>query len=292
MRDWFAKWFVAFCLVLSFYFVIRYYYKIKSFEPLALIEPSKLFISFLFLFAGLICQMLTWHVMLKLRYKQVTVKQSFASAGVTVFTKYIPGKILSVLSRSKIISNHHSLNFVTVSGISLQTQLIILFTGLLLGFLSLQSNISSYVLISIAILLVILFLNSKYMTQLSEFISRRTGRQIELVNLKPVEIVGALPVFIIYWLLLCCGFYYFVLAFLPFSFAGSFSFALAATSGILAIFSPGGLVVREGILFVYLQWFGIDAESAITISIMSRLWFMLGEAFIFLVGLACRYKAD
>jgi uncharacterized membrane protein YbhN (UPF0104 family) len=55
--------------------------------------------------------------------------------------------------------------------------------------------------------------------------------------------------------------------------------------GILAIFLPGGIGVREGIMTAYLSALGIELELAITIATLSRLWFITGEVFIFLMAL-------
>ncbi len=69
---------------------------------------------------------------------------------------------------------------------------------------------------------------------------------------------------------------------LPFSIA--FAFALAGSIGILSVFAPGGLGVREGILTAFLTMAGIAVQDATTIAVTSRLWFLTGEVFIFLVA--------
>ena len=62
-------------------------------------------------------------------------------------------------------------------------------------------------------------------------------------------------------------------------------FPLAATIGVLAIIAPGGIGAREGILTGYFVLTGIPLETAVTISIASRLWFLIGESLFFIVGL-------
>ena len=61
-------------------------------------------------------------------------------------------------------------------------------------------------------------------------------------------------------------------------------FPLAATLGIMAVIAPGGLGAREGVLVGYLMLAGVPLAEATTISLASRLWFLVGEAFIFIVG--------
>ena len=51
--------------------------------------------------------------------------------------------------------------------------------------------------------------------------------------------------------------------------------------GIVAIFSPGGLGVREGALTFLLVSTGIPTEMALSISIFSRVWTLIGEGAAF-----------
>lgn len=62
----------------------------------------------------------------------------------------------------------------------------------------------------------------------------------------------------------------------------SSSFVLAAVIGLLAFFSPGGLGVREGTL-VYLLQTIIPLETAIILSLLSRLWQILADSILALI---------
>jgi len=52
----------------------------------------------------------------------------------------------------------------------------------------------------------------------------------------------------------------------------------------MAFIAPGGLGVREGVMVGYLTLAGLPIAEAVTIAGASRLWFLVGEAFIFTVG--------
>jgi len=52
----------------------------------------------------------------------------------------------------------------------------------------------------------------------------------------------------------------------------------------MALIAPGGLGAREGVMIGYLIFAGIPAIEATTIAVVSRLWFLLGEIFIFILG--------
>ena len=63
-----------------------------------------------------------------------------------------------------------------------------------------------------------------------------------------------------------------------------FGFPLAGTLGIMTFISPGGLGTREAVLVGYLTLAGIPVVEATTIAVASRLWFLGGEVFIFVLG--------
>ena len=65
-----------------------------------------------------------------------------------------------------------------------------------------------------------------------------------------------------------------------------FGFPLTITLGVFAAFAPGGIGVREGVMVGYLALAGIPPHAAAAISIAARIWFILGELFMFVVGLA------
>jgi hypothetical protein len=79
--------------------------------------------------------------------------------------------------------------------------------------------------------------------------------------------------------LLCAG-----LSDQMFPFSTLFCFPLATTLGILILFAPGGLGIREGVIVGYLTLLGIALPEAITLSAASRLWFLIGEFFVFVAG--------
>jgi uncharacterized membrane protein YbhN (UPF0104 family) len=59
---------------------------------------------------------------------------------------------------------------------------------------------------------------------------------------------------------------------------------LANNIGIIAIFAPSGVGVREGVMIGYMMLAGISSEVAIMLAVMARLWFLISEILIFLIG--------
>ena len=61
--------------------------------------------------------------------------------------------------------------------------------------------------------------------------------------------------------------------------------AMAINIGVLAVFVPGGLGVREAAMAAYLTLAGVPLSEGIVIAVASRFWFLGGEAIAFFVGL-------
>ena len=76
----------------------------------------------------------------------------------------------------------------------------------------------------------------------------------------------------------------------PINFMVGFAFTIGATLGLLVLFAPGGIGVREGVLFVFLVSSGLGAPESTTVAVSSRLWFLAGEFFIFVLGLSLTRK--
>jgi len=95
-----------------------------------------------------------------------------------------------------------------------------------------------------------------------------------------------IPWFLGGWILWGCGFFLLAVSitdhFIPFS--AVFCFPLAGSLGILFVFAPGGIGIREGIIAGYLTLLNVSLPEAIMISATSRLWFLVGELFIFITG--------
>jgi glycosyltransferase 2 family protein len=94
------------------------------------------------------------------------------------------------------------------------------------------------------------------------------------------DILWILFICIVAWLVGGIGFYIFVASVYPvmpqFILFLTGALAISSTLGLIAIFAPSGLGVREGVL-VYLLSFVMTTPVAVIISILSRLWVTLVE---------------
>jgi hypothetical protein len=197
---------------------------------------------------------------------------------------------MTILGRASQVSDKTKTSVGTLSFISLKEQLVYLIVGLSISFVP---SIFTYGLSWITLFLVLTILG------LVLIVFNRTAHKVLIylitkIKKKPIDlplisISNGLKLSyfnILTWLLWSFGFYFFGLSVSEqMLWHRAFVFPLGVTYGVLAILMPGGIGVRESIFTSYLTLSGMDMQMAVTISVASRLWFMSGEVFIFLVSL-------
>jgi len=249
-----------------------------------------LLLSFLFLFVGFLSSGLSWWYALKAHQIHISSIYGIKTHGLPIFTKYIPGKVMTILGRASQVSDKTKTSVGTLSFISLKEQLVYLIVGLSISFVP---SIFTYGLSWITLFLVLTILG------LVLIVFNRTAHKVLIylitkIKKKPIDlplisISNGLKLSyfnILTWLLWSFGFYFFGLSVSEqMLWHRAFVFPLGVTYGVLAILMPGGIGVRESIFTGYLTLSGMDMQMAVTISVASRLWFMSGEVFIFLVSL-------
>ncbi|HAN00420.1 MAG TPA: hypothetical protein DCQ26_17635 [Marinilabiliales bacterium] len=286
------KW-LRILLYLSILFVIYYLYKLDYlfFSELT-INWMFLVASVLFLWSGFLLSVYSWKVSLKVHGVIVLFKDALYSHGISVFGKYLPGKVWVILGRASIISEK-GFPLMKLATVSLREQLLYLLLGLLISlvaipFLPVNGWYSFFVALGALGLGLFLFSGwvHKFILQLLQMFFKKE------LNIPFIPIRDALPMTLAimgYWVFWSAGFYFLVLSVLPASSLWvAFAFPASVSCGLLAIFLPGGIGVREGIIVLFLTTLGIDPKIAITISIIQRLWFISGEIFIF--GIALIFK--
>ncbi len=267
-----------------FLFLIRQDYIIPE-----LVSLPALMGSVLLLMAGFYAQTFSWKVALNIHGYPTTRGDAVVSQGLSVFAKYIPGKIWVIIGRAGYLSPDKK-DLKTKSLISLKEQLIYLWAGFLISsiptviYYKLQW-ISILVLLIIIGLTLFLFFPAVHNWSLG-LIKRVLKFPMDVPTIefrKSVPLILAVSLVWVFW---SSGFYLFMLAFsTSITPVMMFAFPLSVCFGLIALFLPGGLGLREGIIIAYLGLAGLDVETATTISFLNRLWFVGGELFIFLLAL-------
>lgn len=274
-------------LGVSFVFLFIYLIRQEYIVPELRSWPH-LVLSFLLLFGGFYASTFSWKVALRSHGVKHSQQEALVSHGLSVFAKYIPGKIWVILGRAGYLSPDRK-GLKTRSFISLKEQLVYLWVGFLISaiptviFYGLKW-ISLLVLLVIGGLTLFLFVGKVHRLSL-DLLRRILKKEVQVPLLTFREALPMIASVSIIWICWTAGFWFFMLAFsAEISPVMMFAFPLSVCLGLIAIILPGGIGLREGIIVGYLTLAGLDLESATTISFMNRLWFIAGEFFIFLLA--------
>jgi len=284
------NWFKVF-LFASLVFLVMALIKADYLKIPIVYRWNYLRISFFLLFAGFIISGISWTKVIKQANYKISNSSGIASIGLSVFGKYIPGKLWLILGRAEYISKKYDIPIKNTSSLSLNAQFISLWVGLLLGTIGLLliSKFDIYGLSALVLFALLSFIiYTPLFHRLFEYLFLRvTKRTINIPRLEFKKVFQVLPWHMLNWVFWIVSFYFLGGSLIKESitFNIAWGFALAASLGIMAIFAPGGLGVREGLLTGYLTLAGLDIADAATIAIASRLWFLVGEVFIFFMAL-------
>jgi len=288
------NWFKVFLFV-SLFFLLITLYKAKYLVVPEIYNISFLFYSLVFLFVGFMLDAASWTNLLRQWGYSVDNKRGITSSGISIFGKYIPGKVWVIIGRAEYIAKELGYSRRTLSNLSLTTQLLSLWVGLLFGIVGLISvnKFDIYGLLAFALFVILsLFIYTPVFHNLvKKILFIITRKDFELPRLSIIKIIKVLPWFIGIWGAWTLSFYFLSSALMieTASYKIAWGFSIAASLGVLAIIAPGGLGVREGVLTAYLVFAGIEITEATTIAITSRLWFLSGEFFIFFVAVLLQY---
>jgi len=282
-------------LYLSFGFIIYYLY---SFDYIVFseisINPFLLGISIVLLWGGFVASALSWKKSLSVHQIKISNNLGIFSHGISVFAKYIPGKVWVIIGRASVVSERKG-SLAELGTISMKEQLVYLLAGLIVSFIALLwlpvNPVYSVIVAFTALFLSLLLFSKRIHHLVLSLIKTITKKELKIPF---VSLNKALPMFKVitaYWFLWSFGFYILVLSVLPDApLIVTFAFPLSVCYGLLAIIVPGGIGVRESIIVFFLTKSGIEPSFAVTISLIQRLWFITGEMFIFGFALILRNK--
>ncbi|MCJ7448899.1 MAG: flippase-like domain-containing protein [Bacteroidales bacterium] len=279
-------------LYLSIIFLLVYIYKNGLFIAPKIYNPAALVISLALLFAGFLIDVRGWQLIINGNGRKVKFKHALISTGLYIFTKYIPGKIWIILGKANYMKKHAQLSLTDLSGLALTYQIFSLVGGLCIGLF----GIMKFGFDTSVLIIIILFTGLLIMSLFSGFLGKIAGwfigkvikKQYHFTTLSKAKMYKIFIITLLVWLSWATGFYFFALAIIPggeISPLTGFGFPFAAVWGVVAFFAPGGIGVREGILTAYLNLSDLNIEYATSISVFSRIWFLIGETFIFCMAL-------
>lgn len=285
MKSYF-RWFIYGSLV----FLAGYLVRQDLFVVPAVESYTVAILSLPALLAGFLAGVLAWKMLLARFDLPSAFCECLASMGLSVFGKYVPGKIWTLLGRADYIALRRGSPRTTVFAVSLNEQLVSTWTGLVMGTacLFLVGGLERYgwvLLISWLVLSSLIFL--PWFHGMAEGILEKIyHRPVRFPALDLRSFLAVAPWTCAVWSVWSLGFYLLVRGLAPEAAtpAVGLAFPLAASLGLLAVVAPGGLGVREGVLVGILVVSGLETAQAVTVSIAARGWFLVGEALFFLMG--------
>jgi len=215
--------------------------------------------------------------------------------------KYLPGKIWLFLSRFHFYESRGKSKKAISIALYLETVTLILAAGLIfLAALIFHREVRLFYAwgnpgwLILLFLLGLFFLHPRVLQKILNWILIRFKREPVSLSLSYSDVLWILLVCILSWVIGGVGFYFFVDSVYPVAHPYILfltgALAVSSTLGLIAIFAPSGLGVREGAL-VYLLLLMMPPPIAVIIAILTRIWMTLIEiGLIGMVYLLGRFK--
>ena len=281
-------------IVISFVFLILALAKIDYVSLPHVHSGIDLGLSLILLIIGFMTEALVWKVTSRRFGCPITFRDAIASIGLSVFGKYIPGKVWLIVGRAGYLNQHYPHSMKALAYVALVSQILLIVIGLGFGLIGVWNIPSlhpySWLLLAIWVISLIALIHPFVHDKVSLLAYRITKGKINLPVLNLRAGSSLIPIYVLRWIVFSAA-YYFLIASMtdnPLPWYVATAFPLAGTLGLLVFFIPGGIGIREGIMVFLLSHMGIGTALAVGLSIAARLWVIFGEALIFLFGVALR----
>lgn len=285
-----ARWFFQLLVYAGLGFLLLYLLRFDYVDVSGL-QPAwgALLLSFLLLFAGFVVSALCWWKALRLHGAEARPVEALVSHGLPVFAKYIPGKVWVVLGRASRAGRFTGHSLKSLSFVSLKEQVVYAWTGLLISLpLVLLWPLPAWGVWPVIALFVILGVagfSDRFRRVFIWVVEKLGGQPPPIPAWKPGSHAALFAFSLLNWACWMLAFAFFVRAWAPgASLLAAFAFPPGVVLGLLALVLPGGMGVREGVLTALLHAMGHPLELAVTLAVLSRLWFVVGEVFLFVLA--------
>lgn len=232
----------------------------------------------------------TWRRILEASGERLPLGDAARIWFVSNLGKYVPGKIWSIAAMT-VMAKNSRVSPVIAAGSSVLTQLVSVAAGIGVVLVTgARSMIHPGIAIAAAAVIVVgIAAVPSLLPALARMIASLTGRPIVLPRISGRVVSLAAAGAVISWVAYGIAFQFFVRGILG-SAAGATSsyiavYAASYIIGFLALFAPGGAVVRESAMITGMVRLGLTGQAdALAVAITSRLWLTVTEL---LPGLIC-----
>ncbi len=249
------------------------------------LRPVPLLVSLPFAVAYLVSRALIWHFLVQRGIVRFPLRLNVLSWMVSLLGKYVPGKVFLLLGRVYFYRNHGA-PATAISACFLVEACcgalvaMALFAIALLGRGD-PSTVTYLPILVVAAAALTVFTHPRVLRGILN-VALRWARQPDVeIRLRWRDVLATLLMMTGNWLVLGAGFYFLLNSLIDVSAAQylfvTASFAVAGIIGVLALFAPSGLGVREGVL-AFLLATVLPAGVAAVAAIIARVWMTLAEA--------------
>lgn len=246
------------------------------------VDPAMMAIAFAGLIVLFFLDAYGWHLIICALGHQPKAPQSIRIWMVSSLARYLPGGVWGYLSRAALCSEQGIPLASSSLGLYLET-LLLMASSLAVGFPALLfvSGLPINPLSATLFWIGLSLLLHPRIVALTRYLPGRPGRLFASVSLPSARRTFLLYVYyLVFWILFDAVFVCFVHAIYPLPMQAwipvGAGFSMSFLVGFLVVFVPGGIGIREGILYILLLPFLPPAASLI-VSVGSRIWVMLSE---------------
>jgi uncharacterized membrane protein YbhN (UPF0104 family) len=246
------------------------------------IDPWLLGVSLLALVGLFFLDALGWHLLLRAMGFAVPLRHSVFIWLLSSLSRYIPGGVWSYTSRMSLVSRYGVDMASAAVSLYLET-LLLLTSSIAVGIPALFLAVDLPVSVSDAVIVWVLLglLMHPRIIRLLRYLPGKAGAAFARVAIPSMSgIISLYAYYIVFWLLFGAVFIVFVNAFQQVD-TENYAFlvsviAMAFCVGFIAVVAPGGIGVRESMMFVLLVSV-FSSPVSLVVAVASRVWMMLAE---------------
>jgi glycosyltransferase 2 family protein len=243
--------------------------------------------------AGNLVQIAAWAMVMRAVGAPLQVDQALRGYILAFLPRYIPGTVWGYLSRGEWLARECGVAYSISSLASLLEAATLLLTALSIG--ALWYVAVPWRLPVALICFILLWINWHWLPRLLQHIAPARWQHQLQTSHSPWLGVGGNLLYILFWAVHGCGLWLLGRALGFWSGAPPWSAISAASvawaAGFVVLFVPTGLGVREATLTALLQQqVGLLAGEAGTLAVLSRLWIILAELLLLLMGVVLQAR--
>ncbi len=288
MRKNLLKLFILVLPAVIIYFLFRDIYRnwneIKSYA--VNINYAWLFVSYAGFIVANIFMTGIWYVLLRKMRAPIGLGASIAIWSVSILGKYIPGKGWQFVS-IVYIARKLGVSYTKSVTASVMGQILAIIAGLIAGFSILKPYLPPVVM---AVFLAgsLIFIYPDFLNRLLKILGKITGKDIVEIDLGMRDTLTVTFLYLLGWLVFGLSFNILIMSIFPdWGFKVFYSTKIFVSSylmGLFAVFVPGGLGVREGVM-AFLLGKSLPAYLASFISVLARLVATISELTLTVYGI-------